>query len=319
MGSRFCTQAEAKYAAIEGELLALTFGLEKSKFWTLGNPHLVVFVNHKPLLGLLKNKDIDSIENPRLNRLLIKTLKWNFDIHHVAGFDNCISDALSRFPSQSAAEIENFVGEFCEMSEMSCLTWDEVIKASQHCPKIKEIKSLIQSGANDRREWSNIPQYFKYRSLMKEKDDVIIYKGRLLIPSSLRPKALKWVHSAHQGFNNMMLRINKIMWWPLITKDVTKLHENCQKCTEDAPSQTKDPPEKLIKARYPFQYICADFFEVRGKQFLIIVDRFSSWPLVYRFTKANSQELTKCMRKVFESYGIPEVLTTDGGDTVHLP
>ena len=74
MGSRFCTRAEAKYAAIEGEFLALTFGLEKSKFWTLGNPHLVVFVDHKPLLGLLKNKDIDSIENPRLNRLLIKTL-----------------------------------------------------------------------------------------------------------------------------------------------------------------------------------------------------------------------------------------------------
>ena len=116
------------------------------------------------------------------------------------------------------------------MFEMSCLTWDEVIKASQHCPKIKEIKSLIQSGANNRREWSNIPQYFKYRSLMKEKDDVIIYKGRLLIPSSLRPKTLKWVHSAHQGFNNMMLRINKIMWWRLITKDVTKLRENCQKC-----------------------------------------------------------------------------------------
>ena len=82
---------------------------------------------------------------------------------------------------------------------------------------------------------------------MKEKDDVIIYKGRLLITSSLRPKALKWVHSAHQGYNNMMLRINKI-----ITKDVTKLRENCQKCTEDAPSKTKDPPEKLIKARYPF-------------------------------------------------------------------
>ena len=64
----------------------------------------------------MTNKDIDSFENPPWNRLLIKPLKWNFDIHHVVGFDNCISDALSRFPSQSAAEIENFVSEFCEMS-----------------------------------------------------------------------------------------------------------------------------------------------------------------------------------------------------------
>ena len=87
------------FSAIEGELLALTYGLEKSKYWTIGNPNLIVFVDHKPLLGLLKTKDIDSIDNPRLNRLLIKTMKWNFRIHHISGSDICISDALSRFPT----------------------------------------------------------------------------------------------------------------------------------------------------------------------------------------------------------------------------
>ena len=140
MGSRFCTQTESKYSAIEGELLALTFALEKSRYWTLGNPDLVVFVDHKPLLGLLKNKDIDTIENPRLNRLMIKTLKWNFEIHHVAGLDNCITDALSRFPSKNTAEINEIEGE---LLEASCVTWEQVIEASMNCSEIKDLKGLL--------------------------------------------------------------------------------------------------------------------------------------------------------------------------------
>ena len=55
---------------------------------------------------------------------------------------------------------------------------------------------------------------------MTVKNDVIVYKGRLFVPPSLRKAALEWVHSAHQGYNNMMLRVNKIMWWPNITHDV---------------------------------------------------------------------------------------------------
>ena len=35
MGSRFLTQAEKNYSAIEGELLGITWALEKTKFWTM--------------------------------------------------------------------------------------------------------------------------------------------------------------------------------------------------------------------------------------------------------------------------------------------
>ena len=55
---------------------------------------------------------------------------------------------------------------------------------------------------------------------MTVKNDVIVYKGRLFVPPSLRKAALEWVHFAHQGYNNIMPRVNKIMWWPIITRDV---------------------------------------------------------------------------------------------------
>ena len=79
---------------------------------------------------------------------------------------------------------------------------------------------LIQKQSEDMLEWANVKPFFKYRKLMTVKNDVVVYKGRLFVPPSLRKAALEWVHSAHQGYNNMMLRVNKILWWPNITSDV---------------------------------------------------------------------------------------------------
>ena len=52
---------------------------------------------------------------------------------------------------------------------------------------------------------------------------------------------------------------------------------------------------------------------MKSTQSMVKVERFSSWPIVYKFAKANSSELMKCMRKIFETYGVPQVLTSDGG------
>ena len=77
---------------------------------------------------------------------------------------------------------------------------------------------------------------------------------------------------------------------------------DAKKCTEDAPTQARDPPEKLITARYPYQYIVADFFEIKSTQFLVIVDRFSLRPIVYKFAKANSSKLMKFVLMVIKRW-----------------
>ena len=41
-GSRFTKDAETRYAPVEGEALAVQWGLENTKHYTLGNPRLLV-------------------------------------------------------------------------------------------------------------------------------------------------------------------------------------------------------------------------------------------------------------------------------------
>ena len=46
VGSRFTIPAEGNYAPTEGELLGITYALEKTKYFTLGCPHLYVGTDH---------------------------------------------------------------------------------------------------------------------------------------------------------------------------------------------------------------------------------------------------------------------------------
>ena len=104
-GSRFCTPAEARYHPIEGELLGVVWALEKTRMFTLGCDQLLVLVDHKPLIGLLKSRELGDIENPRLEHLAERCLRWRFAIEHVAGAQNFGPDTLSRSPGPVSKEV----------------------------------------------------------------------------------------------------------------------------------------------------------------------------------------------------------------------
>ena len=97
VGSRFTIPAEGNYAPTEVELLGITYALEKTKYFTLGCPYLYVGTDHKPLLGILNNATLDSMDNPRIIRLTEKTMGWIFQPIYIPGKEIGGTDALSRY------------------------------------------------------------------------------------------------------------------------------------------------------------------------------------------------------------------------------
>ena len=59
--------------------------MEKSKYFLLGCESFLLATDHKPLLGILSDRSIEEVENPRLQRLKEKTLRYRFSICHVPG------------------------------------------------------------------------------------------------------------------------------------------------------------------------------------------------------------------------------------------
>ena len=110
----------------------------------------------------------------------------------------------------------------------------------------------------------------------------------------------------------MIARAETSVFWPGITSDINDLRTRCSHCNRMAPSQPNPPPTPPTRPAYPFQSICADFFHYAGYNYLVIVDRYSNWPIVERSSEG-AKGLITSLRRVFVTFGISDELTSDGG------
>ena len=79
-----------------------------------------------------------------------------------------------------------------------------------------------------------------------------------------------------------------------------------------APSQPAAPPTRPILPAYQFQAICSDFFSCKGVHYVVVVDRYSNWPIIAN-ASAGGAGLVNILRQMFATYGTPEELASDGG------
>ena len=334
IGSRFTHAAESRYAPIEGEALALAEGLKRCRYYVLGCQDLYVATDHKPLLKIFGDRSLDDIPNARLRNLKEKTLRYRFTMVHVPGVRHKAADAVSRYPSgapnpmklvltddlvsscqQDEVETDTLIksAQIAAIEDIKSITWNEIQIETANDNALRTLMEFIESGRIHRK---NLPRelhdFKRFSKNLFTLDGAIIYKDRVVIPPKLQPRVLSSLHAAHQGTSSMTSRANSSVFWPNITADIASTREKCIECNRMAPSQPSSPPSEPVVAEYPFQYICADYFTHKGSNYLVIVDRFSNWPIIEK-SDSGSAGLIKTLRQTFATYGIPDELSSDGG------
>ena len=96
-GSRFTHPEESRYAPVEGEALAVVYGLRFTRHFVLGCDNLVVTTDHEPLLGVLNNRNLGDIKE-RLLSLKEKTLSLRISVIHRPGQKQKAPDGNSTKP-----------------------------------------------------------------------------------------------------------------------------------------------------------------------------------------------------------------------------
>ena len=157
-----------------------------------------------------------------------------------------------------------------------------------------------------------IQEFFQFEDGLSTIDGVILYNNRTVIPSPLKALILDTLHSAHQGVSCMTSRAESRVFWPGITPAIANFRARCRSCNERAPSQPHGPPLAAQEPVYPFQCICGDYFKYKGCNYMVVVDRYSGWPIVQQ-SPDGSSGLVKCLREIFVTYGIADELSSDGG------
>jgi hypothetical protein len=200
------------------------------------------------------------------------------------------------------------------LDNIRSVTWDKVRAATASDDTMRLLLDTVEQGMPESRHDlpTAIHDYHQFRDNLNTVDGIIIYKDRIVIPPALRHDVLTALHAAHQGTSSMTARAETSVFWPGITHDITNIRTSCQACNRMAPSQPSAPPIPPVPTIYPFQCICADYFHHKGRNYLVIVDRYTNWPIVEQASDGASG-LIGVLRKHFSTYGIAEELASDGG------
>ena len=324
-GSRFLSGAETRYAAVEGEALAIAWGLEQTRYFTQGCQDLLVVTDHKPLTKIFGDRTLDEISNTRLFRLKQRTLPWHFRVEHLPGTTNLAADAASRYPvmdselsALSVADLSEVIITAAisrETEEVTSISWSRLAEETMKDHTLATLMTAIQEGFCG--EYPSLSAYARYRDSLYVTDGVVLYQDRVVVPSALRQTVLSNLHSAHQGISSMQLRAQAIVFWPGMTASIQETRSRCQECNRNAPSQPPIPTEPAIPPSTPFEQVFSDFFEFGGHHYLVAGDRLSGWSEVFSTpsgsTWSGSRGLIACLRSLFSTFGVPEELSSDGG------
>jgi len=211
------------------------------------------------------------------------------------------------------ADLEEEFNEFNE--EVSDLLIKEVQKEAEKDPDYQLLKNAVMEG--DYRVLTvKLDPYGKYLDMLSIDDNGLIIKDgrRLLILESMRTRWINYLQNLHLSPEKVIERARKSIWWPFINSDLKQRRRTCETCVERSPSNLSDQMKPHEPAVNPFQPIHADLGNYGGKQWIIITDQFSGWPLMRNLGKeALSRDLIKSFMMVFANYGIPEMIVTDGG------
>ena len=343
VGSRFTSSAESNYAPIEGEALAVVHALDKARHFIIGCSELTLVVDHKPLLKVFGDRRLDDIPNPRLRNLKEKTLRYRFHVTHIPGARHVAADALSRHPVGQASHLELpddaaslqdhriacarallqtadppdlqvCSNDHEDNSLIKSVSWDDVRLATSSDGTMMELLQTIEDGFPEAKNDlpTDLRPYHQYRTSLSSFDGVALYCDRVIIPPLLRRRVLEALHSAHQGVTQMCSRADSSFFWPGMSPDIIAMREKCSACNRMAPSQPHAPPTPPIPPLYPFHCVAADYFSYVGRHFLIIVDRYSNWPIVEEAANGAAGLIT-ALRRAFVTYGIAVELSSDGG------
>ena len=87
----------------------------------------------------------------------------------------------------------------------------------------------------------------------------------------------------------------------------------CKLCEKYSLSKPSKPLLQTLDACRPFQQVSVDLAQLDGKHYLVLADRYSGWPEIAQLTHLDTHAIVKVLERIFETFGIPERIRTNGG------
>lgn len=310
--SRSMTKTETKYAQIEKECLGLAYGLERFHCYVYGLPTFTVETDHRPLVSIIK-KNLNEM-SPRIQRLIMKLQRYDFDLMYTPGKHLVLADALSRAPelsymSSTETEVEEHVNMIVESLPVSDSKSKQISEETLKDAELQTVMTYIQSG------WprGSCPKFYHIRSELSVADGLLLREKRIVIPHNMRTDILQRIHEGHLGVEKCKRRARDTVYWPGINKDIENMIGRCETCQKFQCKQAREPMLIPDLPTEPWKKVGTDLFHYNGKDYLLVIDYYSNYPEIALLTSTTATSVITHVKSVFARHGIPETVVSDNG------
>lgn len=310
--SRSLSSAERNYSQIEKEMLSIIFACQKFKFYTYGRTVKVVN-DHKPLLGIMK-KEIHKIPSAKLQRMRLKLLNFDIRLEHAPGKSIVLADYLSRYMNEDHESVED---KSITESVLSINATDErkyeLQSETEKDEILKSVKEYCRNGWPSSKEKcpEAVRYFYRLRNDILLDDEILFYKERIVIPTSMRKMIMTKLHEPHFGINKTLKRAQSSVFWPSICNEIEQTVSRCRICQENAPMNQKEPLIPHDIPNEPFKKIACDVLEFKGKDYLAVVDYYSNWIELIKLNGKTAHKINLALLNVFSRFGYPHIIIAD--------
>lgn len=318
--SRSLSPTEKNFAQIEKELLSILFATSKFHLYIYGRKTFVR-TDHKPLVSLIK-KNVGEIPSPRLQRMILKLIKYDLELRYVPGKELYIADLLSRGceNEENISSEEDWISEI--VHEVASNNYQLQVTSrrkkilEEETAKDKTLQHLVKyymNGwpANSKDVPEEIKIYYKFKDEIYVSGNLVFVGRKLSVPISLRKEMLEKLHSPHLGVSKTQARARQIFYWPQMNSDIEEYVLKCKICETFRNKNIKEPLMPYPVPSRPYQRVGMDFFQLGNYSYLIIVDYLSAWFDVVKMPYKTASETIKTIKPIFATHGIPDEIVAD--------
>ena len=320
-GSRTLSDVETRYSQTEREMLATVWGVEHFHLYIYGSKFRII-TDHKPLLGIFKGNRQTSL---RIDRWRLRLMPYNCELVYKPGKDDeNPADYISRHPvnkPSSKSVAEEYMSYVCNNAVPKAMTLDEVHNETATDDVMQKLMKTIQSGKSHDWDDIDIRPFKPVCSELTICNGVILRENCLVMPTSLRSKAVNLAHASHQGIVKTKCFLREKVWFPGIDRMVEDKVRQCIPC-QAATTTNAERPEPLKMTPVPsapWKEVAVDFTGpyASGEYLLVVVDEYSRYPEVEIVTSTSSKSTIPKLDEIFSRQGIPDVVKTDKGPPFH--
>ena len=199
------------------------------------------------------------------------------------------------------------------------MTREELVESTEKDLELTILKEIV----NGSKKWETDgftkrlkQDYARVIGEISVTEDGLVMRGeKLILPVSLRKRAVMIAHEGHQGMSKTKSLLRTKVWFPKMDQMVNEVVMGCLPCQLQDGGCNPQPLKMSVMPEEPWTNLAMDFYGPlpNGCELMVVMDEQSKNPWYEEVRTTAAEHVCPALEKLFAFVGFPKVLKTDNG------